>query len=142
MDDQFLTKVAKGNMAEIEIGKFVETRASNPQVREFAAELVKDHQQNQQQVTTLLKNHKVGTIAGTEEHVKDEINRLSKLQGVEFDREFLNMMIKDHRKDIAEFEMQAKNGKVADINTFAQQSLPVLQKHLQKAENLAKMLNK
>ena len=51
----------------------------------------------------------------------DGIQRLSKLQGNHFDREF-----------------EAKNGREADVRQFATDALPDLKKHLSQAEELSK----
>jgi len=43
-------------------------------------------------------------------------------------------MVKDHKKDVKEFEKQAKNAKDADVRNFASKTLPTLQEHLKMAE--------
>jgi putative membrane protein len=37
--------------------------------------------------------------------------KLSKLSGAEFDKAYANEMVKDHEKDVAEFQKEAINGK-------------------------------
>jgi len=60
------------------------------------------------------------------------------LEGSEFDRAFLDHMIREHKTAISVFENQAKNGREADIRDYAKELLPDLRKHLKKAEELAK----
>jgi putative membrane protein len=43
-------------------------------------------------------------------------------------------MVEDHEKDIAKYRKEAKSG--SGIADFAKQTVPVLQKHLQAAEDL------
>jgi len=65
---------------------------------------------------------------------KATYEKLSKLSGQQFDHEFAQHMVQDHKKDINAFEQESKkSGKVA---SFAQDALPVLRKHLQIAESL------
>jgi len=61
-------------------------------------------------------------------------DHLSKMNGAQFDKAFAQGMVKDHKEDIAKYQKEAK-GKGA-LAGFAQQTLPVLQKHLQTAQSL------
>jgi putative membrane protein len=138
LDDDFLTKVATCNQAEVEFSKLADKRAGSERVKEFAATLIKDHQMLNDKVAELLKTRKVGVVAGTEKDTRDEVKRLSKLEGQEFDRAFIDRIAADHKKAITMFEEQVKNGKAADITTFAREHLPHLRKHLAKAETHSK----
>lgn len=61
--------------------------------------------------------------------------RLASLSGKSFDKAFLEAMVKDHKKDIAEFKKESKTSNSAAAN-YAQAVLPDLHKHLQLAESL------
>jgi putative membrane protein len=66
---------------------------------------------------------------------KKMYDHLSSMSGQQFDRQFAQEMVTDHKEDIGKFEKQAKSkGPLAD---FAQQTIPTLQKHLQTAESLS-----
>jgi len=142
LDNDFLVKAATANNAEIEVGKLAERRASSNEVKDYANMLVKDHKTANDKLGGLIKTRKVGVVAGFEKETRDEINRLSNLNGKDFDRAFLDHMIQDHKKAISIFENQAKNGKEEDIRAYAKEMLPDLQKHLKKAEELAKSTSK
>jgi len=60
--------------------------------------------------------------------------KMSKLSGQQFDKEFAQHMVQDHKKDIGKFERESK--KSGDVANFAQNTLPVLKKHLEIAESL------
>jgi len=64
-----------------------------------------------------------------------EYRHLAALSGGRFDKAFVKAMVKDHRKDIAEYEKEAKTSN-SQASSYAEQSLPVLKKHLQLAESL------
>jgi len=138
LDKDFLVKVATCNNAEIEIGKLADKRANSDQVKDFATMLVKDHKAAYDKLGDLLKNRKIGVAAGLEKETRDDIKRLGKLEGTEFDQAFLQHMIREHKKAISIFENQAKNGQEADIRDYAKELLPGLRSHLKKAEELAK----
>ena len=62
--------------------------------------------------------------------------KLSKLAGAEFDKAYGNEMVKDHEKDVAEFQKEAISGKDPSLKEFASKTLPTLQSHLQQARGM------
>jgi putative membrane protein len=138
LDKDFLVKVASCNNAEIEISKMAERRTNSAEIKNFANMIQRDHKEAYDKLGQLIKNRNVGVAAGLEPSTREEIKRLGKLEGNNFDRAFLDHMIREHKKAITIFENQASNGKEADIRNYAKELLPDLRKHLKKAEELAK----
>jgi putative membrane protein len=60
--------------------------------------------------------------------------KLEKLQGAAFDKAYMDDMVKDHKKDVKDFQKQSKSAKDPEVKNFAAQTLPTLQEHLQMAE--------
>jgi putative membrane protein len=104
--------------------------------------LIKDHKAAYDQLGTILKNRKLGVVTGLEKETRDELKRLGGLEGAEFDRAYLQSMIKEHKHAIRIFENQVKNGKEQEIRSHAEGMLPDLRKHLSKAEELNKTATK
>jgi putative membrane protein len=75
--------------------------------------------------------------ADIDSHDKSMKDKLSKLQGAEFDKAYMQNMVKDHEKDVAEFRKEAQNAKDPDVKAFAQKTLPILEQHLQMARTVA-----
>jgi putative membrane protein len=61
---------------------------------------------------------------------REDIQKLSKLTGNNFDREYITHMVKDHEKDVSAFEKQSKKGDAPELRQFAAKTLPTLQEHL------------
>src|SRR5262249_16709841 len=68
---------------------------------------------------------------------KQMADKLGKLQGADFDKEYSSMMVKDHEEDVALFKKEASSGKDANMKAFAQKSLPTLEEHLKMAKQIA-----
>jgi putative membrane protein len=51
-----------------------------------------------------------------------------------FDKDYMAAMVKDHEKDVAEFEKEAKDGSDPDVKAWASKTLPTLKKHLELAK--------
>jgi putative membrane protein len=54
----------------------------------------------------------------------------------------LNATVRDQQKDIAEFKDEAANGRDPEIRTWAAQNVPLMEKHLQMAEQTQSNLTK
>ena len=46
----------------------------------------------------------------------------------------MQMMVRDHRKDVGDFRKQSTSAKDPDLKSFASQTLPTLEEHLKLAE--------
>lgn len=134
-DDMFAKKAAEGGLAEVELGQLATQKASDPDVKAFGQKMVDDHTKANDQLKTVAQQENIQLP--TEPNAKDKAEkaRLSKLSGAAFDRAYINHMVADHKKDVAEFQREANNGKDQAIKNFAQQTLPTLQEHLKDAQD-------
>src|SRR5262249_12043264 len=113
-DRSFMNKAAQGGAAEVELGKLAQEKAENPQVKEFAARMVKDHGEGNDKLKKIASGKGMDLPDGMERSARKEMDKLGKKSGADFDREYIKHMVSDHKKDISEFEKQAKSGKDAD----------------------------
>lgn len=134
-DRTFIEDAAKGGMAEVQLAKLAQERASSPEVKQFAQRMEQDHSKANEQLRQLAEAKGVTMPGGPKAGAKHEESKLSKLQGQDFDREYMDYMVKDHEKDVKEFQKQARRAKDADVKSFAQQTAPKLEEHLQLAQN-------
>ena len=132
---EFLKDAIQGDNSEIALGQLAQQKASNAKVKDFGKTLVSDHTVAKQEASTLAKTLGVTPSDEPTAEAKDEQDKLSKLSGADFDKEFASYMVKDHQKDIQEFQDQAKAND--QTSALANKQLPTLQKHLQMAQALA-----
>ena len=133
-DKAFMDKAAQGGMAEIELGQLATQKGRSEQVKQFGQKMVDDHTKANDQLKQVASQ--VGVTLPTGLDAKDEAtkDKLSKLSGTQFDKAYMKDMVNDHKVDVAEFQKEAQNGKDPAVKNFAQQTLPVLQEHLQMAQ--------
>jgi putative membrane protein len=133
-DQAFVKEAIQGDLSEVKVGQLAQQKGQSQDVKSFGQMLQQDHSQNLQQAQQLAQQ--VSVTPPTEPNAKQKAmyDKLSKLNGAQFDKAFAKDMVKDHKEDIAKFQKEAKSkGEVAQ---FAQQTLPVLQKHLQTAQSI------
>ena len=140
----FLMKAAKDGRMEVHGSQMAAERAENPEVKEFANKLVKDHQDANEELQTLAERKGV-SLPGTEANqqsksMSSDHAKLSKTTGAMFDQQWVKQQIKDHEKDVAEFQKMTTSATDPDVKAFAAKQLPVLQQHLETARNLQKSL--
>ncbi|WP_235526525.1 DUF4142 domain-containing protein [Nostoc piscinale] len=135
-DRQFINEAAQGGLAEVQLGQLASQRAANNAVKQFGLRMVQDHTQVNNQLKQLAarKDVKLPTTLNRENQQLQQ--RLSKLSGANFDREYMTHMVQDHQKDVSAFQTEAKQGQDADVKAFATQTLPTLQEHLQQARSI------
>ena len=133
-DRKFIEEAAKGGMAEVEMGQIAQQKAQNPQVKEFGGRMVQDHGKANDELKTLASSKGVQVPSELDRSHKKKADSLNKKSADKFDHEYMEEMVKDHKKDVKEFEKAAKNAKDADVRNFASKTLPTLQEHLKMAE--------
>jgi len=138
-DHRFLSKASEGGLMEVQMAQAAQQKASSQAVKDYAKQLEQDHTAANKQLSDIAtqRNVSLPTTPMASDH-QQAMDKLNKLSGAEFDKQYIKMMIKDHRKDIKEFESEANNGMDSSLKNFASSALPTLRNHLQMAEQIDK----
>lgn len=134
---KFASEAAQGGMAEVELGRLAAQRATDPSVREFGQRMVADHSKAGAELRAIASRKNLQLPNDMTSAQKSERDKLAKLSGAEFDKEYMTAMVKDHEDDVKAFETQSKDGNDPDVKAFAAKTLPTLQEHLQMARDAA-----
>lgn len=140
-DAGFAVKAADAGLTEVQLGKIALTNAMDQTVKDFGQMMVDDHTNANNELMALAKKKDIvlPSVPG-EDHVK-HIRDLNDKKGNDFDNDYIDMMVKDHKDVINLFERAEKSASDAEIKAFATKTLPVLRKHLTTAESLKKTLD-
>lgn len=130
----FMTQAIQGDLAEVQMGKLAQQKGATQQAKSFGQILTNDHQANEQKANQVAKQIGVTPPTSPSAEQKSDFDRLSKLSGEAFDRQFAAMMVEGHRKNISEFRREARVNNA--VGQYAKQTLPTLEKHLRAAERL------
>ena len=136
-DQSFIKKAAQGGMAEVELGRLATQKASSDQVKQFGQKMVDDHGKANDQLKSIAEQEKMPMPAALTAKDRHEYDRLSKLSGDQFDRAYMQLMVRDHRKDVGEFRKESQSAKDDQVKQFASSTLPTLEDHLKLAESAA-----
>ena len=129
-DSEFMTKAASGGLLEVQLGQQVAQKATTPDAKQFAQQMVTDHTKANAELKALAaqKNMTLPTTLGEDQQkVYDEV--LAE-KGADLDKKYVSAMLTDHQEDIKQYQEAVTKSGDADIKTYAQKQLPVLQMHL------------
>jgi putative membrane protein len=139
-DHKFAMDAAQGGLMEVELGQLAAQKASNQGVKDFGQRMVRDHGQANQQLMQIASQKGMSLPKELTTDKKQHREKLAAASGAEFDRMYMSHMVKDHEKDVKEFEKQAQSGKDPALRSFAEQTLPILRQHLELARSLASLV--
>jgi len=134
-DRKFIEDAAVSGMAEVELGKLAQQKATDPQVKQFGEHMVQDHSKANDQLKQTASAKGVQIPTSLDKKHQGEMDKLQKLSGADFDRQYMQRMVSEHKKDVSEFEKAAKSAKDSEVKSFASQTLPTLQDHLKMAQS-------
>ena len=140
-DRKFMEKAAQGGMAEVKLGQLATQKAGSDQVRQFGQRMVDDHSKADEQLKQVASNKGVTLPTELDKSTQKEYDKLSKLSGADFDREYMKHMVSDHKQDVGDFKAQASKAKDPDLKAFAASTLPTLEQHLTLAQSTEKATN-
>jgi putative membrane protein len=135
-DHEFIRKAAIGGAAEVELGTLATQRASRPAVRDFGAKMVNDHGAANAELASLARAKGVEAPRALDAEHQAIRDRLIALQGSDFDRAYMQEMVKDHTQDVAEFEKASQTANDAELRGWAAAKLPTLREHLALARDV------
>lgn len=139
-DKKFFTEAAQGGMAEVELGQLAEKNGSASCVKQFGQRMATDHGKMNDDAKSLASQKSVTLPSQTSAHYQQVYKELSQKTGSDFDKAYIQTMLKDHTKDIAEFRHEANSGTDPEIKDWASKAIPTLQEHLRLAQDCAKQL--
>lgn len=139
-DLDFMNTAAASGMAEVELGKMAASKAQNAEVKAFGQKMVEDHSKAGEELKQLAAQKKVMLPPDVLPTHKQLMEKLSKLSGAEFDKDYVAAMVADHEKDVAAFENVSKTAADADVKAFATKTLPTLKMHLEMIKAMAEKM--
>jgi putative membrane protein len=139
-DYNFAVEAASGSRMEVQLGQYAAQNAASAAVKQFGQMMVTDHSKADSMLTEIARVKGLVIPSAPGDAHQKHIDELTKKKGADFDKAYMSMMVDDHEADIRKFEDEVKNGKNEDIKAFANQTLPVLRKHLDAAKKIKEAL--
>lgn len=141
-DQAFVSKAMEGGMAEVELGKLAADKSQSQDVKQFAQKMVNDHSQmGDKWFKPVAQQLGVSEPKGPSKKDKKLIEKLQGLSGQQFDTEYIQAMVKDHKEDLKEFQNESQAAQDPNVKQIAEQGSKVISQHLQIIEQIAQNHN-
>jgi putative membrane protein len=166
-DKDFVNSMLSDGMAEVELGRMASQRAVNPDVKRFGQMMVDDHSKAGADLKQIATMYNVPMAPQNEDKHRDLMDRLSKLRGAEFDKEYMKAMVDGHEDVVDNLQgrvdstaslkekitegatadkqvvpEKSDNAVTASVNAWAAQTLPVVRRHLDEAKSIHDRLDR
>jgi putative membrane protein len=138
----FISKGLEGDQSEIQMGDLAQQKSQSDDVKQLAQKLVNDHtQMNEKLFKPLASQMGVSVPKGPSKKDKKMAEKMEALSGPDFDTQYLMMMLKDHQKDLKEFQDEANAAQDANVKQAAKEGANIISQHLQLVEQVARNHN-
>jgi putative membrane protein len=136
LDERWLKVHIETNLFEIAGGQAALDKATTDDVRELAARLVADHTAALEQATEAARKLGVDVPDAPAPLQQWALRAVNEFSGVDFDRWFTDLQVEGHKQAITEAATEAERGCNRKVRALAEASLPVLQAHLEHAQEV------
>jgi putative membrane protein len=139
---EFVEQAGTSGLAEVEMGEIGAKKASNSQVKAFAKRIVADHTKANEELLTAIKGKGVQVPSSRTSMHKATVEKFQQQDsGKNFDRDYMEQMVEDHKADVELFETAADNEQLdLDLRSYAKRTLPTLREHLKEAQTIQSKL--
>lgn len=136
----FLAEALQDSLAEVEMCEMALQKTANDDVKMFAQTMIDQHSDMGRRIEQLAASKHAPLPKDIGSRRKSACQSLSKLSGADFDRQFIDFNVKDHREDVDTFNRQAQQLDDGELKSFAQKGAQILQHHLEMAQNIQRKL--
>lgn len=119
---------------EVMMGQLAASNANNATVKRLGEMMVKDHSKANDELKAWASTAGYTLPTSLDAEKQKKYDDLKAKKGAEFDRMYTDLMVTDHKKDIAEFKKEASDGTEASLKSFAGKTVPTLEHHLMESE--------
>ena len=139
-DKDFMMKAAEGGIAEVMMSQMALSKSSNDEVKNFSQRMIDDHTKANNELKDLASKKGVTLPTAPNAKQRSEQDRLNKMSGADFDREYMRTQVKAHNETVALFDKETRSGKDQETKSWADQTLPTLREHQRMANDLSSKL--
>lgn len=142
----FINTMTVVGLTEVQLGTLAAERGTSPDVRHFGEMMVRDHTKAGKDLAQVAAQLGVQPPTQLDQKHTDLVARLTALQGVAFDREYINAMVQGHddvesqlQERLAAADLGPQNERV--LTQWAARTRPTVKQHLAQAREIQQRLS-
>ena len=133
---KFLVKSYEAGMYEVQLSQLAATNGLDADVKNLAAELVTAHTAINSSIRSIAAAANFVLPATIDADHQKDMKDMHKLTGPDFDKKYINIIVDDHNNAVDDYKDAYKNLSDGDTRTFAAETLPRIQDHLEMAKKV------
>jgi len=138
--EAFLRNAGEMQRVQISLALLVDERTANDRVRRFGEHLIAVHKKLFKEVEELAAEKSVHLLSEVSDEHKRKMKELSQLSGHTFDGAYMEYMLRDHQRDVQEFEEGMRTVEDSEVLHWTYRTLPMLRAHVEEARWLQQSL--
>lgn len=138
-DKSFLHEASEGNLFEVNLAKLALQKSQDANVRKFATKMIEDHEKLSRDMKPLMA--KLGAKPATSPSIGDraKYEELKLKSGIDFDRAYVETMVKNHNDDLQKFMDEVKKTTNPDVKAAVSKGESTIREHTEMIDNIAHM---
>lgn len=139
-DTEFAVSAADAGMLEVQLGTLALTKATKSVVKQLGQNMIDDHTKANDELKALTQSKNITLPTSLSDKHQKKYSDLSEKSGTDFDKEYIDLMVKDHKDVVDMFKKAFEKCNDADLKAWAAGKISALEHHLSMAENIQKQL--
>ena len=135
-DSKFIRNVDADHFLEIRLGRLAESKATNQAVKEYGRRMVREHTSLANQWTSMASSNGMKFKSGMGKRHKSKLDRLEKMSGQAFDREYMTLEAQNHQDYLDYFRKEGRGADSAPVRQLVNRNIPVLERHIREAKQI------
>jgi putative membrane protein len=133
---KFAVSAADAGLMEVQLATLALSKATSGKVKEFAQMMLDDHTKANEELKALAQKKNITLPTSLSDKHQKKYTEMSEKNGADFDKEYCDLMVKDHRDVVEMFKKAQENSKDPELKAWASEKLPTLEHHLSMAERM------
>jgi putative membrane protein len=135
-DASAMKQLAQANLSEIAAGKTAVSKAQSPDVKKFGQQMVDDHSKMLEELRSLAKKKDVALPQDADIKDMAQMKMMEHKYGAEFDKDYMEHMVKDHEKDLKDAQNIAAKAKDPEFKAAVQKASGKIKEHYELAQRI------
>jgi len=137
-DTDFAVEAADAGMLEVQLGQLAVANASSAEVKKLGQTMIDEHSKANDELKALAQQKNITLPAALSDKSQKHYEDLAKKTGADFDKDYTDLMVKDHKDVIDKFKKEADKGNDPEVKSWASGKIATLEHHLMMSENAQK----
>ena len=137
-DKSFIKDASEGSLAEVNFAKLALEKSQDPNVRKFAEQMIRDHEMLIDKMKPFAVKYDVKP-SGTPIMDHAKYQELKMKSGTDFDRAYVEAMVKDHNDDLKKFLDEENSTADPDLKAAVAKGEKVVYMHTTMIDSIAHM---